>query len=92
VESTGEKTGLTVVPRGSRLTPERLAKMNIGGGFLTESEKQLVVDILFEFEGAVAFDDTEMGLLREEIEPPVKIHSVPHEPWQQQNIRLPKAI
>ena len=56
-----------VVPRGSRLTPERLAKMNIGGGFLTEQEKKLFMDILFEYEGVVAFDESEMGLLNLEI-------------------------
>ena len=33
-----------------------------------------------------------MGLLRPEIEPPVVIHTVPHTPWQQQNIRLPYAM
>ena len=82
----------TVVPRGSRLTPERLAEMKIGTGFLSTVEKQLFIDILFEFEGAIAFDDSEMGLLNPAIEPPVHIHTVPHEPWQQQNIRLLKAM
>jgi Reverse transcriptase (RNA-dependent DNA polymerase) len=82
----------TVVPRGSRLTPERLANMNIGKNFLSEAEKQLFIDILFECEGAVAFDDSEMGLLNPAIEPPIVIHTVPHTPWQQQNIRLPKAM
>lgn len=52
----------------------------------------MFVDILFEFEGAVAFEDSEMGMLREEVEPPIKIHTTPHEPWQQQNLRLPKAM
>jgi hypothetical protein len=80
------------VLRGSRLTPERLASMNIGTGFLSETEKQLFIDILFKYEGAIAFDDSEMGLLRTEIEPPVVIHTVPHVPWQQQNIRLPHAM
>jgi RNase H-like domain found in reverse transcriptase len=84
--------GLTVVPRGSRLTPDRLAKMQIGNGFLTKEERQLFVDILFEFEGAIAFEDSEMGMLREEVEPPVKIHTIPHEPWQQQNLCLLKAM
>ena len=82
----------TIVPRGSRLTPERLASMKIGTGFLSDSEKQLFIDILFEFEGAIAFDDSEMGLLNPAIEPPIHIHTVPHVPWQQQNIRLPKAM
>ena len=88
--STGQK-GKTV-PRGSRLTPERLASMKIGVGFLSEKEKQLFIDILFEYEGAVAFDESEMGLLDPSIEPPVVIPTVPHTPWQQQNIRLPKAM
>ena len=68
------------VPRGSRFTPERLAQMKIGGGMLSKEEKQLFIDILFEHEGAIAFDDSEMGLLNPEIEPPVKIHTVPHSP------------
>jgi hypothetical protein len=81
-----------VVPRGSRLTLERIEKMKIGNGFLSDAEKQLFVDILYEYEGAVAFDDSEMGLLNPEIEPPVVIHTVPHVPWQQQSLRLPKAM
>jgi hypothetical protein len=85
-------TGGKVVPRGSRLAPERLAKMKIGVGFLSGPEKQLFIDILFEHEGAIAFDESEMGLLDPSIEPTVVIHTVPHTPWQQQNLRLPKAI
>ena len=80
------------VPRGSRLTPERLAAMKIGNGLLSDAEKQLFIDILFEFEGAIAFTDSEMGLLDPSIELPVVIPTVPHEPWQQQNLRLPKAM
>jgi len=78
------------VPRGSRLTEERLAAMRIGEGFLSEKEKTLFVDILYEYEGAIAFEDSEMGLLNPEIEPPAVIHTIPHEPWQQPNLRLPK--
>src|SRR5437762_9350173 len=73
----------TIVSRGSRLTPERLSKMKIGTGFLTKEEKQLFIDILFEFEGAIAFEDSEIGLLNPAIEPPIHIHIVPHVPWQQ---------
>ena len=81
-----------VVPRGSRLTLERLAKMRIDTSFLSDAEKQLFIDILFKFEGVLAFDDSEMGLLNPEVEPPVEIHTVPHTPWQQQSLRLPKAM
>ena len=51
------------IPHGSRLTPERLAAMKIGTGFLSDAEKQLFIDILFKYESAIAFDDSEMGLL-----------------------------
>ena len=88
----GEMKSGKVVPRGSRLTPERLSAMQIGTGFLSETEKQLFIDILYEYEGAIAFEDSEMGLLDPSIEPPVVIHTVPHEPWQQPNLRLPKSM
>jgi transposase InsO family protein len=80
------------VPRGSRLTPERLKAMKVGEGFLSEKEKALFVEILYDYEGAIAFEDSEMGILNPEIEPPAKIHTIPHEPWQQQSLRLPKAM
>jgi hypothetical protein len=31
-------------------------------------------------------------MLNPEIEPPAVIHTVPHEPWQQPSLRLPKAM
>jgi len=86
------RRGGTVVPRGSRLTAERLGQMWIGGDFLSAAEKELFVGILFDYEGAMAFDDSEMGMLKSEIEPPVVMHMVPYKPWQQQNLRLPKVM
>ena len=47
------------------------------------------MDILYEFEGAIAFDD---GLLNPAIEPPMVIHTIPHVPQQQQNVRLPRTM
>jgi hypothetical protein len=72
----GETAGKFVpkrVPQGGRLTPERLSKMKIGTGFLSDAENSLFIDILFEYEGATAFDESEMGLLNPDIEPPVLI-------------------
>ena len=83
--------GKTVL-RGSRLTPERIAKMKIGNGFLSPEERAMFLEMLFEYEGVFAFDDSEMGTLDPRIEPPVVINTVPHSPWQQQNLRLPKAM
>ena len=61
--------------------------MQIGTGFLFEAEKQIFIDILYQYEGVIAFDDSEKRLLKPAIEPPVVIYTVPHIPWQQQNIR-----
>lgn len=51
-EMTGKKVNAgKVVPRGSRLTPERLAAMNIHGVTLSKEEVELVqVGVLFRFE------------------------------------------
>ena len=62
----------------SRLTLECLASMKIGIGFLSNAEKQLFIDILFKYESIIAFDDSEMRLLRSEIKPPAVIHTIPH--------------
>ena len=70
-----------IIPHGSRLTSERLAKMNINTNFLSSPEKQIFIDILFTYEGVIAFDDFEMGLLHPEIESPVVIHTIPHSSW-----------
>jgi hypothetical protein len=60
--------------------------MKIGVGFLSGPERKLFIDILYKYEGAIAFEDAERGLVKLEIEPPVVIHTVPHEPRQQNNI------
>jgi hypothetical protein len=47
-------------------------------------------DVLFKYEGALAWEDSEMGCLA--IKPPMEIHVVPHAPAQQQNLRLPTTM
>ena len=61
-------------------------------GYLSEPEKELFVDILFKFEGVVAFNESKMGKLDSSIEPLIVIPTVNHEPWQQQNLQLPKVM
>jgi hypothetical protein len=66
--------------------------MKIGGGFLSINKKQLFINIIYKYKRAFAFADSEMGLLDPAIEPRVVIHTVPHTPCQQNNLRLPKAM
>ena len=47
-----------------------------------EAEILVFIDILFKYEGALSWEDSEMGMLDPAIEPPMEIHVVPHEPWQ----------
>jgi hypothetical protein len=71
-----------VVPRGSRLTPERLVAMGIGGGTLSREEEELIIErILFRYEDTIAFEDSHMGLLDPAIEPPIVIQTIPYQPW-----------
>jgi hypothetical protein len=74
------------------LTTERLKGITIGDGNLSDEERRLFLEILFEFEGAIAFEDNEMGVLDTRIKPPIEIHTIPHTPWQQTNLRLPKSV
>ena len=66
--------------------------MKIGTGFLSDREKQIFINILFQYEGTITFDDSEMGLLDPAIESSVIIYMVPHVPWQQRSILLPKSM
>jgi hypothetical protein len=73
-----------VIPYGSRLTPERLVAMGIGGRTLSREEEELVMErVLFRYEGAIAFEDSHMGLLDPAIESPIVIQTVLHQSWQQ---------
>jgi hypothetical protein len=68
----------SAVPRGSRLTKERLAQMVVAE--LQPMEQKLLFEMLFKREVGIAFDFTEIGLFGSEVEPPHVIHTIPHDP------------
>src|SRR5215471_11267002 len=43
-------------------------------------------------EGAIAFEDTERGTLREDYFSPYIIPTIPHIPWEHKNIPIPPGI
>jgi hypothetical protein len=57
-----------------------MERMKIGVRFLSEPKRKLFIDILYVFKGIVAFEDSEMGLVKLEIETPIVIRTVLHEP------------
>lgn len=77
--------------RGSRLTPERLAKLRIGE-HLTVEERKLLIHVLYNREAALSWTFSEIGSLRPEVAPPQRIRTEPHTAWQVPNFRVPRAL
>ena len=79
------------IPRGSRLTPERLAKLDVGDE-ITAEERLLFEEMLLNREKAIAFDWKECGQVHEDVSPPIVIKTVPHKAWQSPGIACPKVL
>ena len=77
----------SAIRKGTRLTSERIEKLNVGKN-LTAEEMGVFLEVLFKREAAIAFDVTEKGRFSDEIEPLHVIPTVPHTPWQTKNLKL----
>ena len=78
-------------PVGTRLTPERKAKIPLGEE-LTEQERELFYECLSNREMALSWDFSEIGRIRPEVTPPLKIDTVDHKPWQAAGFPVAKAL
>lgn len=78
-------------PRGSRLTKERLAKMNVGEDLLP-NEIRLLQGLMFQREDALAWDFSDMSTVHEDVQPPYKIRTIPHDAWQVRGFQCPKKL
>ena len=65
--------------------------MNIGE-HLTTNERDLLLEMSFNREAAIAFDSAEKGRFHDFIEPPQVIPKVPHKAWQSSSFRIPPAL
>ncbi len=76
-----------------RLTKERVLSIiaKIPTGFLTKTEAELLIHILFHYEQAIAFMDLECRTFSHKYYPDYVIRTIPHQPWQKKPIRLPQA-
>lgn len=79
------------IKKGSRLTEERVSELKIGGD-LTKREKELLLEVLFNREEAIAFDFNEKGIIKREVEAPHKIPTIEHQAWQAAGFRVPKGL
>ena len=69
--------------RTKRTTDERVEILygNIPSGFLKSQEEDLIMDIAWRCEEAIAWTDAERGTFRSDIFPDYEMETVPHEPW-----------
>ena len=77
----------------ARLSKEQVERIvgNIPNGFLTKTELDLLINVVMDHEDAFAFTNEERGSFLLEYYPGYVMRTVPHEPWQVNPIRLPKA-
>ncbi|GBG78291.1 hypothetical protein CBR_g26321 [Chara braunii] len=67
---------------GQRITTDRLAKMDIGDGNLTDKEREYVAMTLRDCDKAIAFDESKRGRIDPRYAKPARIHTIPHVPWK----------
>lgn len=79
------------IPKGSRLTPERLTSLLVGD-WLWESEREMFDEMMLNREGAIAFDWKEVSKIHEDVSPPVRIKTIQHTAWQEKSFHCPKAL
>lgn len=78
---------------GGRLTKDRMDKISWGPpAWLSEEEIRLGMSVLRIREKALAFEESEMGLRKEEYGPATITPTIPHEPWQENPFPVPHAI
>ena len=73
------------------MKPNRIARMRIGTDLWRE-ERELLMEVLFNREAAIAFDSSEKGRFHNNIEPPHVIPTVPHKPWQAPSFKIPAGL
>ena len=71
---------LTTFIRGVRLTLERVERMLVGD-IMTPEEKDVLLKMLYNREGAFTWTFNEIRRLKEEVTPPQEIRTVPYKAW-----------
>jgi hypothetical protein len=79
------------IPRGSRLTAERI-KALVTGTELRPRERELFLEMMFNREAALSWDFSEIGRVRPEVAPPQEIRTVEHKPWQHPGFKIHRSL
>ena len=78
-------------PRGTRITPERRKEMKISPDLLPR-EVEMLEELLYRRESALAWDFRESGRVSREVIPPVVIDTVPHQAWRADQFPVPRKL
>ena len=84
-------TKFSDIRKGERLTPERVEKLKIGAS-VTPEEKDMLIEMLYNREKALAFDFTQLGRVSSDVAPPQVIRTIPHKAFQAPSFPIPKAL
>ncbi|MBW0549327.1 hypothetical protein O181_089042 [Austropuccinia psidii MF-1] len=77
----------------SKVTEERISMINFGSsGWLSEEDINLLKNPILLRQKYIAFCEEERGILKHYYGKPYKIPVIPHEPWQQKPIPIPKLF
>ena len=82
---------ISKLPRGSRLTPERLRSLDVGD-WLWPEERAMFDEMMINREEAIAFEWKEVRKIHPDVSPPIMIKTMPHQAWQEKNFPCPKAL
>ncbi|KAK1914007.1 hypothetical protein P3342_007253 [Pyrenophora teres f. teres] len=78
-------------PRGTRITPKRLAEMKISPD-LWPREREMLEELLYRRESALAWDFRESGRVSREVIPLVVIDTIPHKAWRADQFPVPRKL
>ncbi|EIN03353.1 hypothetical protein PUNSTDRAFT_33399, partial [Punctularia strigosozonata HHB-11173 SS5] len=74
----------------TRITEERMKGMEVNSdGYMWPEEEKLIKHVLVTNERALAFEDHERGIFRDDYFSPYIIPVEPHSPWEYPNIPIP---
>jgi len=79
------------LPRGSRVTPKRLEKLDVGN-WLLPNERKMFDEMITNREESIGFDWRDIRKIHEDVSPPLEIKTIPHKAWQEKNFPCPKAL
>ncbi|OMJ17192.1 hypothetical protein AYI69_g7519, partial [Smittium culicis] len=91
-EKYSKSPGIDTVIHKEEPSYDEMEKISINKDYLTPNEYKYFKTELFKLKGVFACSQSHMGCLNSNIEPPVKIHTVEHKPWNFRPIPIPHSM